>query len=182
MNAAPQDIVDFWFSRRIRPHWFDSTPGIDGEIAETYGALWAEASKGMLDHWKATPLGCLALVIILDQMPLNMFRGESRSFSTEAAAIAVTRQAISLGFDEQIEGERLSFLYMPLMHSEKIEDQDLSVKQYKKAGLQSNLDFAEHHRQIISRFGRFPHRNAILGRESTEKEVEYLNSKSAFKG
>ena len=182
MNFAPQEIMDYWYSPRLQPHWFNSTREIDREIAERYGALWEEAVEGGLDSWMATPQGCLALTILLDQFPLNMFRGDKRCFSSEAKAIAVAKYAIGNGLDKLIEKDHLTFLYMPLMHSEDLEDQENSVKLFRAAGLSENAAFAEHHKEIVRRFGRFPHRNEILGRESTEKEVEYLNSNEAFRG
>jgi uncharacterized protein (DUF924 family) len=124
----------------------------------------------------------LALAIVLDQLPLNMYRGRPEAFSTEQRAVAVAKQAIAQGFDKQIPKDRLMFLYLPLMHSECLADQDRSVALFAAAGLAENLRFAEHHREIVRRFGRFPHRNAILGRASTPAELDYLASPQAFKG
>jgi len=129
-----------------------------------------------------TPEGCLALAIVLDQFPLNMYRGQAKSFETESKAIDVTSFAISEGFDKYLHKELLPFLLMPLMHSENIMNQHLSVKLFQGHGLTRNIEFAEHHRNIIHRFGRFPHRNVILARESTKAELEYLGSNNAFKG
>ena len=111
-----------------------------------------------------------------------MFRGEVKSFQTEQQAIEVTLKAIDNGFDKGLSEEKLSFLLMSLMHSEKLEEQDLSVKLFKAHSLTDNLNFAEHHRNLIKEFGRFPHRNAILGREDTPEEADYLVSKRAFTG
>ncbi len=182
MNVKPQEIVDYWYSPRLRPHWFKSTEEIDREITGRYRALWEAAAQGELDSWMSTPQGCLALAIVLDQFPLNMFRGDKRCFSSEAKAIAVAKHTIGNGLDKLIEKDHLTFLYMPLMHSEDLDDQENSVKLFRAAGLRENAAFAEHHKEIVRRFGRFPHRNEILGRESTEKEVEYLNSNEAFRG
>ena len=129
-----------------------------------------------------SPAGCLALVIVLDQLPLNMFRGEAESFSTEAQSRDVARHAINQGFDAQLEIEQRAFLYMPFMHSEDLADQDLGIELFDQPGLETNLRFARHHREIVARFGRFPHRNDALGRESSAAEIEYLNSKGAFTG
>jgi uncharacterized protein (DUF924 family) len=137
---------------------------------------------GDLDSWQNTPEGALALVIVLDQFPLNMFRGKPESFSTESQSREVARKAIAKGWDEKLEISSLAFLYMPFMHSENLEDQDRSVYLFEAAGLIDNLRFAKHHRELIRRFGRFPHRNAILGRESSEEELEYLASREAFHG
>lgn len=182
MSVEPRDILDFWYSPRISKQWFSSTPQLDAEIRERFEDTWRLAGNGQLDSWRETADGCLALVIVLDQFPLNMYRGEARSFATEAGAIAVARQAISSGLDNEISVDRLAFLYMPFMHSEDMEDQDYSVALFEAAGLADNTRFARHHRDLVKRFGRFPHRNAILGRSSSTDELEYLNSDHAFKG
>ena len=179
---TPDDILDFWYSPPMSEHWFTSTPVIDADIRERFAALWEQAAAGELDAWQVTPEGCLALCIVLDQFPLNMFRGEVRSFSTEQQAVAVSKQAVQRGFDTVLPLERRSFLYMPLMHSEHLADQDESVRLFDAAGLDANAKFARHHRDIVQRFGRFPHRNAVLGRESTADEWAYLASKEAFTG
>lgn len=176
------EIIDYWYSPGIRSHWFASTPELDAEIRERYEALWQAATNGELDHWQTSPQGCLALVILLDQFPLNMYRNLPQSFSSEARAIEVAHAAIAKGFDQALRQEQKAFLYMPFMHSEKLADQNLSVKLYTEAGLKQNQHFAEHHRELIRRFGRFPHRNQILGRTSKTGEIEYLSSKNAFTG
>ncbi|MDZ7655384.1 MAG: DUF924 family protein [Sulfurimicrobium sp.] len=179
---TPGDILEFWYSEPMASRWFSSSPQLDAEIRAKYEQLWRAAAEDRLEDWKNSPQGCLALVIVLDQLPLNMFRGEARSFSTEQQAVEVCKLAIARGYEKQIVRERLGFLYMPLMHSENIDDQDLSVQMFEQAGLEGNLRFARHHHELIRRFGRFPHRNAILGRESSREELEYLGSKEAFLG
>lgn len=179
---SPRHIIEFWYSEKMRKRWFSSTPELDSEIRSKYESLWLQAGKGELDGWKASPEGCLALVIVLDQFPLNMFRGEAKSFSTEQRAVACSKYCIAQGFDRKMPQDRVAFLYMPLMHSENIADQDLSVKLFEQADLTDNLRFARHHRELIRRFGRFPHRNQILGRNSSTEEIEYLNSREAFLG
>lgn len=176
------DILDFWYSPRISQRWFSSMPALDDEIRERYEGLWKRAAAGELDGWTQTPEGALALAIVLDQLPLNMYRGRPASFATERRAVTVARQAVARGDDKRVASDRVLFLYMPLMHSENLEDQDLSVQCFRAAGLEANLHFAEHHRDIVRRFGRFPHRNAILGRESSPAELDYLASARAFKG
>jgi uncharacterized protein (DUF924 family) len=184
MNPAHdiQDVLDYWFSPRISQRWFASTPALDDEIRTRYAALWQRAAAGELDAWAETPKGALALAIVLDQLPLNMYRGQPTAFASEQKAVAVARQAIARGDDQRLPGEQVLFLYMPLMHSENLADQDQSVALFERAGLANNLRFAEHHRGLIRRFGRFPHRNAILGRDSTPEEIAYLGSPEAFKG
>ncbi len=178
----PAEIINFWYSDSMRTRWFASTPDLDKEIRERYEQVWMRAARGEYDDWKDTPEGSLALAIVLDQFPLNMFRGEAKSFQTEGQAIEVALSAIRRGFDERLEKDRLPFLIMPLMHSENLEHQELAVRWYKKHGLQDNLRFAEHHREIVRKYGRFPHRNPILGRESSKAETDYLQSAHAFTG
>ena len=182
MAISPLSIIDFWFSDRVKSQWFASTPALDQEIKDRYKVLWETAAQQGLDDWCLTPLGSLALVIVLDQFPLNMFRHQPLSFSTEQQAVAVARQAVNNQQDQQIEQDKLAFLYMPFMHSEQLDDQDQAVALYRAAGLTHNLRFAEHHRAIIQQYGRFPHRNAILSRDSSEQELAYLASDNAFTG
>ena len=179
---TPIDVINYWYSDRIKKHWFTSTPELDLEIKNKYEQIWERAADGEFDQWKTTPEGCLALVIILDQFPLNMYRSKAKSFQTESKAIEVTMNAINNDFAKKLSNDKLSFLFMPLMHSEDIEDQYLSVKLFKEYNQSNNLRFAQHHRDIIKRFGRFPHRNSILMREPTKEEGEYMSSKNAFKG
>jgi len=182
MTITPQEIIAYWYSDRIKNQWFSSTPELDKEILDKYGALWEAASEGELDGWANDPETSLALVIVLDQFPLNMFRGQAKSFNSERKAVETALDAINKNFDKRIEKDKLAFLYLPLMHSENLAEQDLSVKLFKESNLDANIRFAEHHREIVRQFGRFPHRNKILGRQSTEAEIKYLASKSAFKG
>lgn len=176
------DVINYWFSEKSQKHWFDSTVEIDAEIKEKFESVWQSARTGEIDAWQETAEGALALIILLDQFPLNMFRGEAKSFETEQKAIEVALKAIDNDFDKKLSQKELSFLLMPLMHSEKLEKQELSVNLFKTHGLADNLRFAQHHRDLIKEFGRFPHRNAILGRKSTPEEIEYLTSKRAFTG
>lgn len=181
-ELTPERIINFWFSDAVKKLWFNSIPEFDQALYERFHRLYRRAANDELSDWENTPQGALALAIILDQFPLNMFRGKPESFATEAKARAVSKRAIEQGFDEVLPKEQKAFLYMPLMHSENLADQERSVELFEKAGLDKNLRFARHHRDLIRRFGRFPHRNAVLGRESTPEEVDYLNSKEAFKG
>lgn len=185
-NTKIIDILNFWFNKPMSEHWFSSTPEIDQQITDRYETVWLSAKAGELDHWRLSEEnsadGCLALCIVLDQMPLNMFRGTAKSFSTEQQAVGITKFAIENGLDEKISNDRVSFLYMPLMHSENMDDQHLAVKCFEKVELEGNLRFAKHHRGIVETFGRFPHRNEALGRESSQAEINYLDADNAFKG
>jgi len=164
----------------MAPHWFASTPAIDADIRGRFEGLWRRAAAGGLDAWADSPEGALALAIVLDQFPLNMYRGRPESFATEQRAVAVAKTAVDRDFHLGLAPERRLFLFMPLMHSEDPDDQDLCVSLFQSSGLDTR--WPEHHLGIVRRFGRFPHRNAILGRESTPDELAYLASDAAFKG
>ena len=176
------DVVAFWFAPEIQPLWFDATPAFDEALRARFLVTYQAAAAGQLRDWETTAEGALALVIVLDQFPLNMFRGEPESFATEAAARAVADRAIGRQFDQALPPERRPFLYLPFMHGETLADQERSVRLYEQPGLEESLRFARHHRALIQRFGRFPHRNAILGRPSTPEELAYLASPEAFHG
>jgi uncharacterized protein (DUF924 family) len=178
----PAEVIEYWYSDQVRDQWFSSTPELDAEILEKFERTWEKAVEGELDRWRNTAIGSLALILIFDQFPLNMFRGKVKSFQTEANAIAVARDAIKNNFVHQLTKQQLSFLFMPFMHSEKMEDQDFALELFRENKLDSNLEFAKHHRDIVRQFGRFPHRNEILGRKSSIEELEYLEGKNAFNG
>jgi len=176
------DVLAFWFSEKMSGHWFNSTAEIDRQIISLFEPLWMQARDGRLDSWSQSARGSLALIIILDQFPLNMYRGEAKSFSTEADAIRVARKAIQSGFDKELNPQQCVFMYLPFMHSESMQDQDYSVALFTALGLDDNIRYATQHRQIVEQFGRFPHRNSLLGRDSSQFEIDYLNSAGAFKG
>ena len=181
-KITPGAVVAFWFSERVRPLWFNSTSAFDAELRASFLETYQSALNGGLSHWEDSPEGALALVICLDQLPLNMFRGQAESFAGEALSRAIAAAAIERGFDQKLDNIQKVFLYMPYMHSEDLADQDRAMALFEQAGLTDNLHWAKHHREIVSRFGRFPHRNAILGRQSTPEELAYLASDEAFKG
>ena len=179
---TPQLLLDFWFAPEHQKLWFDSTPNFDETIRERFAHVWQGARQEGCPDWEKTAQGALALVILFDQMPLNMYRGLPESFSTEQQAREVASRAINTGFDQDLDNAGKMFLYLPYMHSEELADQDRSISLFKEAGLEQNLKFAHHHRNIVQRFGRFPHRNTILGRDSTNEEIEWLASGEAFLG
>lgn len=170
------DILDFWFSEHAKPLWFVSTPEFDEEIRQQFEQIWLDAAKGDLDHWRETAKGSLALVIVLDQFPLNMYRGDGKRYSTEAKARDIASYAIEHKLAEQLQAPELALLYLPFMHSEDIKDQNYAIELYDAAGLTENAKFARHHHGVVARFGRFPHRNEELGRVSTTEELEYLKT------
>ena len=168
------DILNFWFSDEVKPKRFKKDVAFDKQIKDQFFDVYQKASQGELDDWKTTVQGGLALVIVLDQFPRNMFRGAEQSFSTDHQAREVARFSVTEGDETKLTVSERSFLYMPFMHSEDLADQDLSVTLFSKTGLESSLKFAILHRDIVKRFGRFPHRNVILQRDSTDEEVAFL--------
>ena len=177
-----RQLIEFWFSDDVSQYWFNSTQAFDQQLLESYGETWQRAKQGEFDDWQQTAMGSLALIILFDQFPLNMFRGAAKCFSTETQSLVVAQRAIKNEFDRQLAVNQRSFMYMPFMHSEDLEDQALALELFNQPGLENNYRFAKHHCGIVEQFGRFPHRNKILGRESSEAEIEYLNSKQGFKG
>ena len=179
-SITPSDVLDYWFSEKSKQFWFASTPQIDNEIKVRFESVWEKAVEGEYSQWRETADGSVALIVILDQLPLNMFRSDPKGFQTENMAVEVALNAINNGFDEELNDEKLLFLFMPLMHSENIDHQNLQVYLFDKYNF--NLEFSKHHRDLVKKFGRFPHRNEILGRMSTMEELDYLLSDNAFKG
>ena len=179
-SITPSDVLDYWFSEKSKQFWFASTPQVDNEIKLSFESVWEKAAEGEYSQWRETADGSVALIVILDQLPLNMFRSDPKGFQTENMAVEVALNAINNGFDEELNDEKLLFLFMPLMHSENIDHQNLQVYLFDKYNF--NLEFSKHHRDLVKKFGRFPHRNEILGRMSTMEELDYLLSDNAFKG
>jgi uncharacterized protein (DUF924 family) len=173
-QITPSDVLDYWFSDETRPKWFEGDEKFDDELRRRFIGAWDEARKGGLDHWTATPEGTLALVILLDQIPRNCHRGVPDAFSTDPLALHWAKWAVEQGLDRGLGAEHRQFLYLPFMHSEQLADQEHGMTLYTALGLPSPLDYMRQHRDIIARFGRFPHRNEILGRESTPEEIEFL--------
>ncbi|RJL07801.1 DUF924 family protein [Paracoccus siganidrum] len=174
------EVHAFWFSDEMRPNWFVKSDAVDRRIAEEFGPTYEAAHRGELDGWAETPQDALALVVVLDQFPRNMFRGDPRSFESNDLAVKHARLAVDRGFDAELDVEGRQFLYLPFEHSEELGDQDRSVALYEALGDADALDYAHQHRDIIARFGRFPHRNKVLGREDTPEEAEFLKTHTGF--
>jgi uncharacterized protein (DUF924 family) len=167
---SSEDVLAFWFSHP--EGWWKKEAAFDAEIRDRFLELHDAVRLGEREDWLEAPRGALAYVVVLDQFSRNMFRGSARMFATDARALAAARRALDGAFDRDLSrGERM-FLYMPLQHSEDIADQDRAVRLF--ASLPEQLSYAEQHRDIVRRFGRFPHRNALLGRQSTPEELEFL--------
>lgn len=174
------EVLDFWFSDEVTPNWFIRSDDLDRRIADEFGDTYQAAHEGAMDGWIERPLDALALVIVLDQFPRNMFRGNPRSFESNDMALAHAREAVSRGHDAAMSTDQRKFLYLPFEHSEDLADQDRSVELYQALGDPDALDYAHQHRDIIARFGRFPHRNKVLGRENTPEETEFLKTHAGF--
>ncbi|NDJ19121.1 DUF924 family protein [Myxacorys almedinensis] len=177
---AVQDVLDFWFGNELKPRkvWFIKDPAFDEQVRSRFLDLHRQAAAGRLSTWKDMPERCLALVIVLDQFSRNLFRGQPESFAYDRAALEVARHAISHHFDQQLPPVQRQFFYFPLEHAEDLECQHQSVKLFEQfkddPELNNTHHYALRHREIIERFGRFPHRNTILGRHSTPEELEFL--------
>lgn len=174
MNAHPDatEVLAFW--RDAGPErWFRKDEAFDAEFRRRFLQAHEAAAAGRLDAWRTSAEGALALVLLLDQFPRNAFRGTARVYATDALAVEVADAAIARGWDTQVDEALRRFFYLPFMHSESLADQDRSVVLNTPLGGES-LRYAQHHRDIVARFGRFPHRNAILGRESTPEEHEFI--------
>lgn len=184
MHALAADVLAFWFSDRSRPLWFDKNEAFDSEIRKRFTSLVDGAIAGSHRDWIATSDGALALVIVLDQFPRNMFRGSPRAFSGDPHAREVAHIAILNGLDDEQPLDRRSFFYLPYQHSESLADQVRSLELYEhwvaahdvstRAAADDEMTYVVRHHDIIRRFGRFPHRNATLGRESTADELAFL--------
>lgn len=176
------EILDFWFAPETRARWFDPTPEFDMTARRRFGELYAHAATGQLEDWKNTAEGCLALSILLDQMSRMIFRGDARAFATDGLALAVAEQALGHGFDRRLSQEQRQFLYMPFMHSENVANQLRCLALFEATKLTEARKYAKQHLEVIRRFGRFPHRNRILGRRSTRDEAAYLEAHPADYG
>ena len=168
-------VLSFWFGEADRDKWFEKDADFDALVRDRLHGHYERACNGGCEAWRDSPRGCLALVILLDQVPRNLFRDDPRAFATDAAARAVMRHALARGFDRSLPQIERSFLYMPLEHSEDLADQEDCVR--LMAALDENPEwtvYAAQHRDIIARFGRFPHRNRVLGRESSDAEIAFL--------
>ena len=173
-HVAPADILAFW--RDAGPdRWYMPDDAFDAEVRRRYHDLWRKASAGELSSWEASDDGALALVIVLDQFPRNMFRGDIRTYASDALAREAAQRAVESGLDARIDPVLREFLYLPFMHSEYLADQLRCIELSRKAGLAESAKWAEHHADIIRRFGRFPHRNFLLGRASTPEEQAFLD-------
>jgi uncharacterized protein (DUF924 family) len=180
MIKTAQEVLDFWFSDDMQPLWFAKSDHTDARIRATFGDTYDAAQAGRLEEWMEDPDRALALVIVLDQFPRNIHRGHARSFESNDLALRHARTALEQGYDARQPPDRRQFFFLPFMHSEDLADQVRSVELYEALGDPNSLRFARSHHDIIARFGRFPHRNAALNRDSTPEEAEFLKTHAGF--
>lgn len=173
-------VIAFWFKELSPKDWFVSSEKTDAAITERFGGLYHELVADIPTQAARDAHTALATVIVLDQFPRNMFRGSAEAFASDHLARKVTSTAIDNQLDKHLDGSRQQFLYMPLMHSEELDDHELCIALFEAADDPETLKHAHEHRDIIKRFGRFPHRNSALGRESTPEEAGFLAGHSGF--
>jgi uncharacterized protein (DUF924 family) len=171
---TPADIARFWFDETVPAQWWRADPAFDVQVRERFGALLQAALAGELHAWRATAEGRLAEVIVLDQFSRNIHRGTPGAFAADPMALALAQEAIAGGHDQALPVAKRAFLYMPYMHSESRAIHAIAEQLFATPGLEANRDAGLRHRAIIERFGRYPHRNVILGRASTPEETEFL--------
>jgi uncharacterized protein (DUF924 family) len=172
-KADPGEVMRFWLAQSDKV-WFSADPAFDAAVRSRFAGLVEQAREGHLDDWAQSPDGALALVILLDQMTRNIYRDSPEMFAADGKALAVAKQAIAEGFDEDLPKHKRRWLYMPFMHSEDLDDQERSIELFTRSDISDSISFAVDHADIIRRFGRFPHRNVLLGRQTTPEESEFL--------
>ena len=172
-TADPGEVVAFWMGQTEKT-WFTADPAFDAEVLSRFAELVEQAKSGALDPWADSAEGALALVILLDQMTRNIYRDSPEMYAADSKALAIARRAIERGFDMQLSKDRRRWLYMPFMHSEDLADQEWGIDLFARSEISESLSFAIDHADIIRRVGRFPHRNAILGRQTTPDEAAFL--------
>lgn len=168
------DVLTFWFQELTPEMWWTKDDALDQTIKERFEGLLEQARKGELFPWRESPRGSLAEVIVLDQFSRNIYRDTPQSFENDGLALALAQFAIEKGFHHQLSEDERSFLYLPFMHSESRAIHEVALALYTELGVANNLEFELKHKEIIDRFGRYPHRNKILGRTSTAEELAFL--------
>lgn len=169
-----EDVLEFWFETLTPEQWWSKDDELDRLIRERFSKLNQKAAQCELYFWRSSAEGRLAEIIVLDQFSRNLFRGKAKAFSQDGQALVLAQEAVAAGVSEQLTVKQRSVLYLPYMHSESAEIHKAAVQLYSEPGLEENLGFELRHKAIIDQFGRYPHRNEILGRESTLAELEFL--------
>lgn len=171
-----QQIINFWFVEISPKQWWVEDDKIDRRIAEQFGDVHAQAVQCELYAWRREPVGRLAEIIVLDQFSRNIYRGTARAFAADPQALTLAQEAVAAQAATALESQHRAFLYMPYMHSESRQIHEIAVQLFSEDGLRANLDFELKHKAIIDRFGRYPHRNKMLGRNSTKEEIDFLKT------
>lgn len=179
MSHNFEAIIEFWFVEILPKQWWEKSSEFDQMVLQRFGKIHREASQCELFNWRKEPLGCLAEIIVLDQFSRNMYRDTPASFASDPLALALTQIALEQHADEGLSPDQKGFLYMPMMHSESLKIHQYSMAYFAQAGCESYANSQQRHQAIIERFGRYPHRNAILGRKSTPEELEFLEQPGA---
>jgi uncharacterized protein (DUF924 family) len=174
MIRGPEEVIRFWFEEIPPRRWWAREAAFDKELAVRFGATLAAATRCELYLWREQPAGRLAEVVVLDQFSRNIYRDDPRSFASDPLALCLAQEAVRVGADRAVPEKQRAFLYMPFMHSESAEIHEWALKLFGALGNESNLDSERRHKEIIDRFGRYPHRNRILGRPSTPEEIDFL--------
>ena len=172
--AEKEEILNFWFKECKPEQWFKKNEDFDQMIKNRFSSAIEDAINGKLDSWEETETGCLALIILLDQFTRNVFRDTPRAFAGDERALALSKLCFNKDYLTNLDIHRRQFMLMPMMHSENLAVQDTALPLFKKYASEKDYEYAEKHRDIIARFGRFPHRNVILGRKSSNEELEFL--------
>ena len=176
VQTTAQSVLAFWFDEIDPQQWWVKSEAFDRQIAERFGDLHQAACRCELHEWRETAAGRLAEIIVLDQFSRNIHRDSPQAFASDAQALTLAQTAVALGADRQLEPRQRAFLYLPYMHSESPLIHQQAVALFSQPGMEGNLDFELRHKAIIDRFGRYPHRNAILGRQSTAEEIAFLQT------
>ncbi|GIU05456.1 MULTISPECIES: DUF924 family protein [unclassified Shewanella] len=171
---TPDMIIHFWFEEIEPKQWWVKDLEFDALIKQRYASLLAQALQGELYHWRATPQGRLAEIIVLDQFSRNIYRDTPKAFAADAIALVLAQEAVAINCDSELKAKQVPFLFMPYMHSESALVHEVAVRLFSRESAKGNLDFELRHKAIIDQFGRYPHRNAILGRESSAEEIAFL--------
>ena len=174
MATGSEEVIEFWFSEIKKESWFKKDEAFDQLLSSRFGALLQSASQSELYTWRTTAEGRLAEIIVLDQFSRNIFRDTPKAFSNDPLALGLAQEAVALQLDHELTPDKRSFLYMPYMHSESLLVHDQAVDLFTRLGNERTLDYEMRHREIIETYGRYPHRNRILGRLSTIDEIEFL--------
>lgn len=182
----PRTVLDFWYAPRSKAVWFEKDAAFDEDIRARFGAAIHAAQSGAFEDWRTTPMGTLALLILLDQMARNIHRGQAKAFLGDTRALIIANEALERGYDKGLSFEERRFFYLPFEHAEDMANQERSIQLFTQlyqesppqdqARAEEQLDYAHRHRDIIKRFGRYPHRNEALGRVSTEDEIAFLKT------